>query len=156
MTLSNLKHNAYIAKDGSKIRRRRDSVIPLGNRANTKDIPGWDIKRMKVYVQARIAREAESRMSKAGAEVLLASARRESPSLSGKLKDAHYIGKSKMDRYFVGNKVKNSIGVGYSAFVHFGTKYMKANPWLYRAVQKSKSKIRRTMIDKLKGKLKAA
>ncbi len=159
--LSDLKSNRFAAT-GNRQRatrsrpRRRDSTFPLGNRALLENIPGWQLKRMGLKVMIRRTKQAEDHMSKEGAQILLRAAKQEVPisrpwnwrnpkiKRGGKLKRSHYMAKAwRSGRYFVATRSRAK----YAAFVHYGTRYQKANPWMYRALAKNRRRIASTMIN---------
>ena len=74
------------------------------------------------------------RTARAGAMQLLAEAKRECPVDTGKLRDSHSVEGSEGEYSVVAD-------TPYAVFVHWGTRHMRADPWLARAAEHANPRI---------------
>jgi HK97 gp10 family phage protein len=82
------------------------------------------------------------RTARRGAETLLAAARQEAPVDTGKLRDSHTVEGG-------GGEYAVVADTPYAVYVHWGTRYQAANPWLARAAEHANSRIMTEIRDDL-------
>ena len=74
------------------------------------------------------------RTAHAGAQALLEEARRECPVDTGKLRDSHTLEGGNGEYSVVAD-------TPYAVYVHWGTRFRRANPWLARAAEHANPRI---------------
>lgn len=82
------------------------------------------------------------RTARHGAEVLLEAAKREAPVDTGKLRDSHSIEGGNGQYAVVAD-------TSYAVYVHWGTRFHAANPWLARAAEHANGRIMTEIKDDL-------
>ena len=82
------------------------------------------------------------RTARHGAETLLVAARQEVPVDTGKLRDSHAIEGGNGEYSVVAD-------TPYAVYVHWGTRFMAANPWLARAAEHANGRIMTEIRDDL-------